>query len=200
MLQNSKDEALSSAFHGEPSGILGPWGGAGLDGELQDLTKLLIAEVKSRPGNGQCCDCGAAGPWWGHPPPGGRWEWRGGAASPEMSCPLCRPHVAQHQPGRAHLHPVFGRPPRAGCALLAYPVPHLGPAVPLGVVGESGFPASFDQEAGLGTMAQPELGGWVTGVEEEGGEGKVTVRAGLSPPGGAILTTPVLLCCDSSWP
>ncbi|KAK1340383.1 hypothetical protein QTO34_018952 [Cnephaeus nilssonii] len=48
----------------EPSGILGPWGGAGLDGELQDLTKLLIAEVKSRPGNGQCCDCGAADPTW----------------------------------------------------------------------------------------------------------------------------------------
>ncbi|XP_036299585.1 LOW QUALITY PROTEIN: arf-GAP with SH3 domain, ANK repeat and PH domain-containing protein 3 [Pipistrellus kuhlii] len=64
VLQNSKDEALSSAFQGEPSGLLGPWGGAGLDGELQDLTKLLIAEVKSRPGNGQCCDCGAADPTW----------------------------------------------------------------------------------------------------------------------------------------
>uniref|UniRef100_G1P9S0 Arf-GAP with SH3 domain, ANK repeat and PH domain-containing protein 3 n=1 Tax=Myotis lucifugus TaxID=59463 RepID=G1P9S0_MYOLU len=64
VLQNSKDEALSSAFQGEPSGILGPWGAAGLDGELQDLTKLLIAEVKSRPGNGQCCDCGAADPTW----------------------------------------------------------------------------------------------------------------------------------------
>lgn len=45
--------------------------------------------------------------------------------------------------------------------------------MPLGVVGESGFPAWFDQEAGLGTVAQPELGGWVTGVEKEvgGGEG-----------------------------
>ncbi|CAK6440740.1 unnamed protein product [Pipistrellus nathusii] len=64
VLQNSKDEALSSAFQGEPSGLLGPWTGAGLDGELQDLTKLLIAEVKSRPGNGQCCDCGAADPTW----------------------------------------------------------------------------------------------------------------------------------------
>ncbi|XP_016070156.1 PREDICTED: arf-GAP with SH3 domain, ANK repeat and PH domain-containing protein 3 isoform X2 [Miniopterus natalensis] len=64
VLQNSKDEALSSAFLGEPSGSLGPWGAAGLDGELQDLTKLLIAEVKSRPGNGQCCDCGAADPTW----------------------------------------------------------------------------------------------------------------------------------------
>lgn len=62
VLQNSKDEALSSAFLAEPSGGgPGPWGGAGLDGEPQDLTKLLIAEVKSRPGNGQCCDCGAAG-------------------------------------------------------------------------------------------------------------------------------------------
>nr|XP_060482409.1 LOW QUALITY PROTEIN: arf-GAP with SH3 domain, ANK repeat and PH domain-containing protein 3 [Panthera onca] len=47
-----------------PSGGPGPWGGAGLDGEPQDLTKLLIAEVKSRPGNGQCCDCGAADPTW----------------------------------------------------------------------------------------------------------------------------------------
>ncbi|XP_054427441.1 LOW QUALITY PROTEIN: arf-GAP with SH3 domain, ANK repeat and PH domain-containing protein 3 [Pteronotus mesoamericanus] len=64
VLQNSKDEALSSAFLGEPSGIPGPWGGAGLDGELQDLTKLLIAEVKNRPGNSQCCDCGAADPTW----------------------------------------------------------------------------------------------------------------------------------------
>uniref|UniRef100_A0A8C7C206 Arf-GAP with SH3 domain, ANK repeat and PH domain-containing protein 3 n=1 Tax=Neovison vison TaxID=452646 RepID=A0A8C7C206_NEOVI len=65
VLQNSKDEALSSAFLAEPSGGgPGPWGGAGLDGEPQDLTKLLIAEVKSRPGNGQCCDCGAADPTW----------------------------------------------------------------------------------------------------------------------------------------
>ncbi|XP_039089024.1 LOW QUALITY PROTEIN: arf-GAP with SH3 domain, ANK repeat and PH domain-containing protein 3 [Hyaena hyaena] len=64
VLQNSKDEALSSAFLGEPSGGPGPWGGAGLDGEPQDLTKLLNAEVKSRPGNGQCCDCGAADPTW----------------------------------------------------------------------------------------------------------------------------------------
>uniref|UniRef100_A0A8C3WUT7 Arf-GAP with SH3 domain, ANK repeat and PH domain-containing protein 3 n=1 Tax=Catagonus wagneri TaxID=51154 RepID=A0A8C3WUT7_9CETA len=64
VLQNSKDEALSSAFLGEPSGGPGPWGGTGMDGEPQDLTKLLIAEVKSRPGNGQCCDCGAADPTW----------------------------------------------------------------------------------------------------------------------------------------
>lgn len=65
VLQNSKDEALSSAFLGEPGGGgPGPWGGAGIEGEPQDLTKLLIAEVKSRPGNGQCCDCGAADPTW----------------------------------------------------------------------------------------------------------------------------------------
>ncbi|KAK2496362.1 hypothetical protein MC885_001763 [Smutsia gigantea] len=64
VLQNSKDEALSSAFLGESSGGPGPWGGAGLDGEPQDLTKLLVAEVKSRPGNGQCCDCRAADPTW----------------------------------------------------------------------------------------------------------------------------------------
>ncbi|XP_071473579.1 arf-GAP with SH3 domain, ANK repeat and PH domain-containing protein 3 isoform X1 [Marmota flaviventris] len=64
VLQNSKDEALSSAFLGEPSSGPASWVGAGLDGESQDLTKLLIAEVKSRPGNGQCCDCGAADPTW----------------------------------------------------------------------------------------------------------------------------------------
>ncbi|XP_060061492.1 arf-GAP with SH3 domain, ANK repeat and PH domain-containing protein 3 isoform X5 [Erinaceus europaeus] len=65
VLQNSKDEALSSAFLGEPSSSsLGPWGSAGLQGEPQDLTKLLIAEVKNRPGNNQCCDCGAADPTW----------------------------------------------------------------------------------------------------------------------------------------
>nr|XP_051713923.1 arf-GAP with SH3 domain, ANK repeat and PH domain-containing protein 3 isoform X1 [Oryctolagus cuniculus] len=64
VLQNSKDEALSSAFLGEPSSGPGPWAGAGLDAEPQELTKLLIAEVKSRPGNGHCCDCGAADPTW----------------------------------------------------------------------------------------------------------------------------------------
>ncbi|XP_013374978.1 PREDICTED: arf-GAP with SH3 domain, ANK repeat and PH domain-containing protein 3 isoform X2 [Chinchilla lanigera] len=64
VLQNSKDEALSSAFLGEPGGGPGSAAGSGLDGEPQDLTKLLIAEVKSRPGNGQCCDCGAADPTW----------------------------------------------------------------------------------------------------------------------------------------
>ena len=47
VLQNSKDEALSSAFLGEPGSGPGPWGAAGLDGEPQDLTKLLIAEVNS---------------------------------------------------------------------------------------------------------------------------------------------------------
>lgn len=199
MLQNSKDEALSSAFLGEPSGILGPWGGAGLDGELQDLTKLLIAEVKSRPGNGQCCDCGATGPAVGAPP-GGRWEGRRGAAPPAMSCSLCRPHVAQHQPGRAHLHPVFGRPPRAGGALLADPVPHPGPAVPLGVVGERGFRAWFGQEVGLGTVAQPEIG--EMGDLGVGGE-KVTVKAGplrAQSSRGRPPNHPALLCCDSSWP
>ncbi|ELK02153.1 Arf-GAP with SH3 domain, ANK repeat and PH domain-containing protein 3 [Pteropus alecto] len=64
VLQNSKDEALSSAFLGEPSGSPVPWGCTGLDGEPQDVTKLLISEVKSRPGNRQCCDCGAADPTW----------------------------------------------------------------------------------------------------------------------------------------
>lgn len=87
MLQNSKDEALSSAFLGEPSGCSGPWGGTGLDGEPQDITKLLISEVKSRPGNGQCCDCGAAGPGPAGPRRGGRWTWRGGARTSPLQLP-----------------------------------------------------------------------------------------------------------------
>lgn len=65
MLQNSKDEALSSAFNGEPGGGQGSWGSARLDSEPQDLTKMLVAEVKSRPGNDHCCDCGASGQWRG---------------------------------------------------------------------------------------------------------------------------------------
>ncbi|XP_042544414.1 arf-GAP with SH3 domain, ANK repeat and PH domain-containing protein 3 [Dipodomys spectabilis] len=64
VLQNSKDEALSSAFLEEPSVGPGSYGGSGLDGEPQYLTKLLIAEVKSRPGNSQCCDCRAPDPTW----------------------------------------------------------------------------------------------------------------------------------------
>lgn len=84
MLQNSKDEALSSAFLGEPGGGPGPWGGAGLDGEPQDLTKLLIAEVKSRPGNGQCCDCGAAGGAGGRGEAGGGRRGEGRTARHEL--------------------------------------------------------------------------------------------------------------------
>ncbi|KAM4872434.1 arf-GAP with SH3 domain, ANK repeat and PH domain-containing protein 3 [Thomomys bottae] len=70
VLQNSKDEALSNAFLEEPSVGPGSYGGSGLDGEPPDLTKLLIAEVKSKPGNGQCCDCQAPGLQWAGP--GGR--------------------------------------------------------------------------------------------------------------------------------
>ncbi|KAL1777300.1 arf-GAP with SH3 domain, ANK repeat and PH domain-containing protein 3 [Sigmodon hispidus] len=64
VLQNSKDEALSCAFNGEPSGGPWSWGGTKLDVEPQNLTKMLVAEVKSRPGNDHCCDCGAADPTW----------------------------------------------------------------------------------------------------------------------------------------
>ncbi|XP_021487153.1 arf-GAP with SH3 domain, ANK repeat and PH domain-containing protein 3 [Meriones unguiculatus] len=64
VLQNSKDEALSSAFQGDPSGGQWPWGGPRPDAEPHDLTKMLLAEVKSRPGNDHCCDCGAADPTW----------------------------------------------------------------------------------------------------------------------------------------
>ncbi|NWW52992.1 ASAP3 protein, partial [Pedionomus torquatus] len=63
VLQNSKDEALSNAFKGEPNGG-GAAAGGGADGGVQELTKLVISEVKNMPGNKQCCDCGAPDPTW----------------------------------------------------------------------------------------------------------------------------------------
>ncbi|OXB74233.1 UNVERIFIED_CONTAM: hypothetical protein H355_011685 [Colinus virginianus] len=63
VLQNSKDEALSNAFKGEPNGGAASAGG-GADGGVQELTKLVISEVKNMPGNKQCCDCGAPDPTW----------------------------------------------------------------------------------------------------------------------------------------
>lgn len=60
VLQNSKDEALSNAFKGDPNGG-GAAAGGGADGGVQELTKLVISEVKNMPGNKQCCDCGAPG-------------------------------------------------------------------------------------------------------------------------------------------
>ncbi|XP_067167789.1 arf-GAP with SH3 domain, ANK repeat and PH domain-containing protein 3 isoform X2 [Apteryx mantelli] len=63
VLQNSKDEALSNAFKGEPNGGTAAAGGVA-DGGLQELTKLVISEVKNMPGNKQCCDCGAPDPTW----------------------------------------------------------------------------------------------------------------------------------------
>ncbi|NXN06961.1 ASAP3 protein, partial [Indicator maculatus] len=56
VLQNSKDEALSNAFKGDPSG--------GAACGVQELTKVVISEVKNMPGNKQCCDCGALDPTW----------------------------------------------------------------------------------------------------------------------------------------
>uniref|UniRef100_A0A8C0GWF7 Arf-GAP with SH3 domain, ANK repeat and PH domain-containing protein 3 n=1 Tax=Chelonoidis abingdonii TaxID=106734 RepID=A0A8C0GWF7_CHEAB len=63
VLQNSKDEALSNAFKGDPSGCVASAGGV-TDAGLQELTKLVIGEVKGMPGNKQCCDCGAPDPTW----------------------------------------------------------------------------------------------------------------------------------------
>ncbi|EMP31105.1 Arf-GAP with SH3 domain, ANK repeat and PH domain-containing protein 3 [Chelonia mydas] len=63
VLQNSKDEALSNAFKGDPSGCAASAGGV-TDAGLQELTKLVIGEVKGMPGNKQCCDCGAPDPTW----------------------------------------------------------------------------------------------------------------------------------------
>uniref|UniRef100_A0A8D0GVW6 Arf-GAP with SH3 domain, ANK repeat and PH domain-containing protein 3 n=1 Tax=Sphenodon punctatus TaxID=8508 RepID=A0A8D0GVW6_SPHPU len=63
VLQNSKDEALSNAFKGDPSSCTAS-AGCMADEGLQELTKLVIGEVKSMPGNKQCCDCGAPDPTW----------------------------------------------------------------------------------------------------------------------------------------
>ncbi|XP_027760243.1 arf-GAP with SH3 domain, ANK repeat and PH domain-containing protein 3 [Empidonax traillii] len=62
VLQNSKDEALSNAFKGDVGS--GAAAGAGADGGVQELTRLVISEVKNMPGNKQCCDCGAPDPTW----------------------------------------------------------------------------------------------------------------------------------------
>ncbi|XP_050182464.1 arf-GAP with SH3 domain, ANK repeat and PH domain-containing protein 3 [Myiozetetes cayanensis] len=62
VLQNSKDEALSNAFKGDVGS--GAAVGAGADGGVQELTRLVISEVKNMPGNKQCCDCGAPDPTW----------------------------------------------------------------------------------------------------------------------------------------
>uniref|UniRef100_A0A8D2MC84 ArfGAP with SH3 domain, ankyrin repeat and PH domain 3 n=1 Tax=Zonotrichia albicollis TaxID=44394 RepID=A0A8D2MC84_ZONAL len=63
VLQNSKDEALSNAFKGD-GGSGGVAAGTGVDGGMQELTRLVISEVKNMPGNKQCCDCGAPDPTW----------------------------------------------------------------------------------------------------------------------------------------
>ncbi|KAM4757835.1 arf-GAP with SH3 domain, ANK repeat and PH domain-containing protein 3 isoform 2-T2 [Cyanocitta cristata] len=63
VLQNSKDEALSNAFKGDGGGG-GAAAGTGVDGGVQELTRLVISEVKNMPGNKQCCDCGAPDPTW----------------------------------------------------------------------------------------------------------------------------------------
>ncbi|XP_072836362.2 arf-GAP with SH3 domain, ANK repeat and PH domain-containing protein 3 [Pogona vitticeps] len=63
VLQNSKDEALSNAFKGDLGGSV-PSAGGVADSGLQELTRLIIGEVKNMPGNRQCCDCGAQDPTW----------------------------------------------------------------------------------------------------------------------------------------
>ncbi|XP_058052319.1 arf-GAP with SH3 domain, ANK repeat and PH domain-containing protein 3 isoform X2 [Ahaetulla prasina] len=63
VLQNSKDEALSNAFKGDPGGSVSSSGSVA-DSGLQELTKLIIDEVKNMPGNRWCCDCGAPDPTW----------------------------------------------------------------------------------------------------------------------------------------
>nr|XP_060640229.1 arf-GAP with SH3 domain, ANK repeat and PH domain-containing protein 3 [Anolis sagrei ordinatus] len=63
VLQNSKDEALSNAFKGDPGSCMSTAAGMA-DSGLQELTKLIITEVKNMPGNRHCCDCGAPDPTW----------------------------------------------------------------------------------------------------------------------------------------
>ncbi|CAH2221725.1 arf-GAP with SH3 domain, ANK repeat and PH domain-containing 3 [Pelobates cultripes] len=54
VLQNSKDESLNAAFGSDgPSNC-----------SHHQLTKQIINEVRSLPGNQVCCDCGASDPSW----------------------------------------------------------------------------------------------------------------------------------------
>ncbi|XP_040193883.1 arf-GAP with SH3 domain, ANK repeat and PH domain-containing protein 3 isoform X1 [Rana temporaria] len=54
VLQNSKDESLNAAFGGDGSS----------SDSSQQLTKQIINEIRSLPGNQVCCDCGAPDPSW----------------------------------------------------------------------------------------------------------------------------------------
>ncbi|KAM4795835.1 arf-GAP with SH3 domain, ANK repeat and PH domain-containing protein 3-like [Rhinophrynus dorsalis] len=54
VLQNSKDESLNAAFVGD---------GGSADSPSQ-LTKQIINEIRSLPGNQVCCDCGSPDPSW----------------------------------------------------------------------------------------------------------------------------------------
>uniref|UniRef100_A0A8C9WBB1 ArfGAP with SH3 domain, ankyrin repeat and PH domain 2 n=1 Tax=Scleropages formosus TaxID=113540 RepID=A0A8C9WBB1_SCLFO len=56
VLQNSKEEALNTAFKGDPE--------VGENNIVQELTKAILEEVKKMPGNDECCDCGASNPTW----------------------------------------------------------------------------------------------------------------------------------------
>ncbi|XP_073420246.1 arf-GAP with SH3 domain, ANK repeat and PH domain-containing protein 3-like isoform X2 [Dendrobates tinctorius] len=54
VLQNSKDESLNAAFMGD----------TGSNDNSNQLTKQIINEIRSLPGNQVCCDCGAPEPSW----------------------------------------------------------------------------------------------------------------------------------------
>ncbi|XP_077151747.1 arf-GAP with SH3 domain, ANK repeat and PH domain-containing protein 3-like isoform X2 [Ranitomeya variabilis] len=54
VLQNSKDESLNAAFMGD----------TGSNDNSNQLTKQIINEIRSLPGNQVCCDCGAPEPAW----------------------------------------------------------------------------------------------------------------------------------------
>ncbi|KAM6992768.1 arf-GAP with SH3 domain, ANK repeat and PH domain-containing protein 2-like isoform 2-T2 [Tautogolabrus adspersus] len=56
VLQNSREEALNTAFKGDQN--------EGENNIVQELTKAIVGEVKRMSGNDSCCDCGAPAPTW----------------------------------------------------------------------------------------------------------------------------------------
>ncbi|XP_028294059.1 arf-GAP with SH3 domain, ANK repeat and PH domain-containing protein 3 [Gouania willdenowi] len=56
VLQNSKEDALNTALGGDQLHLQ--------DSGLQELSRAIIAELRQKPGNEACADCGAPDPTW----------------------------------------------------------------------------------------------------------------------------------------